>query len=314
LRAVGPGPDRRAGRTGARRRPAPAGPAVSSARTGGRHRRTARRGAGAVHLAAGRSPGSPGRGARAAGPRMVAARPARAAHPRLLPGRGRPGRALLAVPRGPVRTARPGRGDAVVVDARDVPVSAPAARGAPAYAELGAMSNFSFLEGASHPRELIAQARALGLAAIGLADRNTLAGVVRAHVAAREAGLRLLVGCRLAFTDGTELIVFPRDRAAYRRLCRLLSIGKTGAADGPRVEKGETRLGCDPAVAFGGGRIPAWVAARPTRVAMGGSPWAPRPGGRSRTSSPVWNSGGGPGRIGSIWPPRRGTGATTGPG
>src|SRR5690606_33756341 len=107
----------------------------------------------------------------------------------------------------------------------------------------------------SHPRELIAQARALGLAAIGLADRNTLAGVVRAHVAAREAGLRLLVGCRLAFTDGTELIVFPRDRAAYGRLCRLLSTGKTGAADGPRVEKGETRLGFDQAVAFGEGLV-----------------------------------------------------------
>ncbi len=95
------------------------------------------------------------------------------------------------------------------------------------YVELGAATNFSFLEGASHPHEMVAAARALGHAALGVADRNTLAGMVRAHMAAREVGLRLIVGCRLAFTDGTELIVFPRDRAAYARLCRLLSQGKS---------------------------------------------------------------------------------------
>ncbi len=98
----------------------------------------------------------------------------------------------------------------------------------PAYAELDARSNFSFLEGASHPAELVEQAKALGLAAIGVADRNTLAGVVRAHAAAKLHGVRLLVGCRLTFLDGAELIVYPRDRAAYGRLCRLLSIGKSG--------------------------------------------------------------------------------------
>ncbi len=95
------------------------------------------------------------------------------------------------------------------------------------YAELDCRSNFSFLEGASHPGELVEQARALGHAAMGVADRNTLAGVVRAHAAARDAGLRLLVGCRLVFTDGAALIVYPRDRAAYGRLCRLLSLGKS---------------------------------------------------------------------------------------
>ncbi|MDB5716766.1 MAG: error-prone polymerase, partial [Sphingomonas bacterium] len=103
------------------------------------------------------------------------------------------------------------------------------ADGAPAYAELGAMSNFSFLEGASSPSHLIEQAAHVGIAALGLADRNSLAGVVRAHVAAKKAGVRLLVGCRLSFTDGTDLIVFPRDRAAYGRLCRLLSLGKSEA-------------------------------------------------------------------------------------
>ena len=88
-----------------------------------------------------------------------------------------------------------------------------------AYAELDARSNFSFLEGGSHPAELVDQAKALGLAAIGVADRNSLAGVVRAHAAAKKAGLPLLVGCRLAFRDGTELIVYPKDRSAYGRLC-----------------------------------------------------------------------------------------------
>ena len=83
-----------------------------------------------------------------------------------------------------------------------------------AYAELDVRTNFSFLEGGSHPAELVAQAKHLGLAAIGVADRNSLAGVVRAHAEAKKQGLKLLIGCRLQFTDGAELLVYPRDRAA----------------------------------------------------------------------------------------------------
>ena len=105
-----------------------------------------------------------------------------------------------------------------------------------AYAELQAISNFSFLSGGSHPDELVAQAKALGLAALGLADRNTLAGVVRAHVAAREIGLRLIVGARLDLDDGLSLICYPTDRQAYGRLCRLLSRGQA------RAEKGRCQL------------------------------------------------------------------------
>jgi error-prone DNA polymerase len=101
------------------------------------------------------------------------------------------------------------------------------------YAELDLISNFSFLEGGSHPAELVQQARALGLTAIGIADRNTLAGVVRAHAEAKKHRFRLLIGCRLAFQDGTELIVYPRDRAAYGRLCRLLSVGKSRVTENP---------------------------------------------------------------------------------
>ena len=130
------------------------------------------------------------------------------------------------------------------------------------YAELGAITNFSFLEGASHPGEIMHQARALGLAAVGVADRNTLAGMVRALMGAEEVDIPLIVGARLSFTDGTDLIVFPRDRAAYGRLCRLLTLGKSemvpqaGAqSDGDRIEKAETRLTFEQAVGLGEGMI-----------------------------------------------------------
>lgn len=126
------------------------------------------------------------------------------------------------------------------------------------YAELGAITNFSFLEGASHPGEVMHQAKALGLAAVGVADRNTLAGMVRALMGAEEMGIPLIVGARLGFTDGTDLIVFPRDRAAYGRLCRLLTLGKSEAvpqagaqSDGDRIEKAETRLTFEQAVSLG---------------------------------------------------------------
>jgi error-prone DNA polymerase len=110
------------------------------------------------------------------------------------------------------------------------------------YAELQATSNFSFLRGASHPGELVLGADALGLEAIGVCDRNSLAGVVRAWSEAngrREAGskIRALTGCRLDFADGTpSLVVYPADRAAYGRLTRLLTIGQR------RAEKGSCDL------------------------------------------------------------------------
>ncbi|KAB2657068.1 error-prone DNA polymerase [Brucella tritici] len=103
------------------------------------------------------------------------------------------------------------------------------------YFEMAAASNFSFLCGASHPQELVARAHELGLSGIGIADRNTLAGVVRAHAAWKDFrdknDFRLFIGCRLSFTDGTpNMVVYPRDRAAYGQLCRLLTEGKVRAA------------------------------------------------------------------------------------
>ncbi|CAO3351149.1 error-prone DNA polymerase [Azospirillum palustre] len=100
------------------------------------------------------------------------------------------------------------------------------------YAELQLATNFSFLEGASHPDELAMTAAALGLTAVGVTDRNSLAGVVQMHVAAKKAGIRPLIGCRLDLTDADSLLAYPTDRAAYARLSRLLTLGKMRAPKG----------------------------------------------------------------------------------
>ena len=100
------------------------------------------------------------------------------------------------------------------------------------FAELAARSNFSFLDGASHPEELVEAAGALGLAGLGICDTNSLAGVVRGHVAARELGLPFRVGCRLRLEDGSEWLAWPGDRAGYGRLTALLSRGRMQSAKG----------------------------------------------------------------------------------
>ncbi|NNU16058.1 error-prone DNA polymerase [Parvularcula sp. ZS-1/3] len=100
------------------------------------------------------------------------------------------------------------------------------------YAELSITSNFTFLTGASHPEEYAIWAKERGLEAIGIADRNTFAGLVRAHVAAKEVGIRFLPGVRLAFSCGMEVIAYPKDRPAYGRLCRLLTLGKRRTVKG----------------------------------------------------------------------------------
>jgi error-prone DNA polymerase len=100
------------------------------------------------------------------------------------------------------------------------------------YTELQLTTNFSFLRGASHPEELFAQALHLGYETLAVTDRNSVAGIVRAHQAARETGLRLVVGCRLDLRDNISLLVYPTNRASYSRLCRLLSLGKKRAGKG----------------------------------------------------------------------------------
>ena len=159
------------------------------------------------------------------------------------------------------------------------------------YAELQASSNFSFLRGASHPEELVQAAAALGYEALGIADRNTLAGVVRAHGAAKRAKLKLVIGARLdLFDDASKpqagstfgVLVFPQDRAAYGCLSRLLTLGKR------RAPKAECWLGLDDLIAHAEGqqlialppeepgqdftvRVRALVKAAPGRVHLAGS-------------------------------------------
>jgi error-prone DNA polymerase len=117
------------------------------------------------------------------------------------------------------------------------------------YAELAVTTNFSFLRGAAHPREMVARADELGLAAIGIADRNSFAGVVRAYDEAKKRNIKLLVGTRLVTTDGLEVIAYPTDRDAYGRLCRLLTQGNR------KAKKGECHLGFDDILATSEGQM-----------------------------------------------------------
>ncbi|WP_287786854.1 error-prone DNA polymerase [Acidiphilium sp.] len=103
---------------------------------------------------------------------------------------------------------------------------------APHYAELQVTSHFSFLRGASSCAELFAKAASLGIAALAITDRNSLAGIVRAHEAAKASGVRLIIGCRLDLIDGATILVYPTDHDAYARLCRLLSLGKRRGGKG----------------------------------------------------------------------------------
>src|SRR6202789_4528518 len=117
------------------------------------------------------------------------------------------------------------------------------------YTELQVTTNYSFLRGASQIEELVARAAVLRMKALAVTDRNSLAGIVRAHVAAKEAGIRLIVGCRLDLADGMSVLVYPTDRPAYARLCRLLSLGKK------RAGKAQCRLDWADLVAYGEGLI-----------------------------------------------------------
>jgi error-prone DNA polymerase len=122
-----------------------------------------------------------------------------------------------------------------------------------AYAELAVTTNFSFLRGASHPEEMVIAAEELGLAAIGIADRNSFAGVVRAYRQwkKREA-IKFIVGTRLVTVDGFEVLTYPKNREAYGRLCRLLTDCNQRTK---KVGKGECRLTFDDILSASEGQI-----------------------------------------------------------
>src|SRR3984957_6751575 len=183
----------------------------------------------------------------------MGARARRDADAGLFPRRGRSGLAVLALSRRTLRSRDRAAGRqaraAELVHARIV-------RMTPAYAEIGITTNFSFLRGGSDPRAYVQQAGILGLPVIGIADHNTLAGVVRAF---KELGNpeikhkpRLLIGSRIVFVDGTpDILVYPRDRAAYGRLCQLLTRGKRGEG----TLKGECHLTFDDLLEFAEGQL-----------------------------------------------------------
>src|SRR5882757_5989610 len=128
------------------------------------------------------------------------------------------------------------------------------------YLEFAVASNFSFLRGASHPEELMLQAAHIVIDGIGLCDRNSVAGVVRAHLIKREKELTLRYhpGARLVFADGTpDILAYPRDRAGWGRLTRLLTVGNL------KAKKGDCVLTLDDLIAHSFGL---------ELIAMGGTP------------------------------------------
>ena len=100
------------------------------------------------------------------------------------------------------------------------------------YVELQTLTAFSFQEGASLPEEIAHRAAEIGHAAVAIADRNTLSGVVRAHIAAKKLGLRFIVGARLDLANGESFLAYPENRFAYGQLCRLITIGRRRAGKG----------------------------------------------------------------------------------
>ena len=124
------------------------------------------------------------------------------------------------------------------------------------YAELHCLSNFSFLEGASHPDELVERAAALNYAALAITDRNSLAGVVRAHVAAKAAALKLIVGAEITPLDAPPVILLATDRTAYGRLARLITVGRR------RAPKGDCQLTLDDVAQHSAGLIACVVMRR----------------------------------------------------
>ena len=124
------------------------------------------------------------------------------------------------------------------------------------YAPLWCKSNFSFLEGASHPDELVEEALRFGLPALALTDRDGVYGVVRAHVRAREVGLKLIIGSEITIDDGSTIVLLAQDRGGYANLCRLITKGRL------RSEKGESAVSWDEVCAHAQGLIALWGGAR----------------------------------------------------
>jgi len=128
------------------------------------------------------------------------------------------------------------------------------------YVPLWCKSNFSFLEGASHPDELVDEACRLGLPALALTDRDGVYGVVRAHVKAREVGIKLIIGSEVTVQDGATIVLLAQDRGGYANLCWLITKGRL------RSEKGESAVGWDEVCVHAPGLIALWGGVENLRV------------------------------------------------
>ncbi|MEX2327497.1 MAG: PHP domain-containing protein, partial [Pseudomonadales bacterium] len=106
----------------------------------------------------------------------------------------------------------------------------------PRYAELHCITNYSFLRGASHPHELVSQAAVLGYSAIAITDECSMAGVVKAYMAAGDCGIKLIIGSEFQLDDGVHLVLLATNRVSYGQICNLITVGRR------RTEKGEYRL------------------------------------------------------------------------
>ena len=123
------------------------------------------------------------------------------------------------------------------------------------YVPLQCLSHYSFLEGASSPADLVVAAKALGLEALALTDRDGIYGIPRAHVVAREAGLRLIIGSRLTLGDDSTLVLLATGREGYANLCRLITTGRLRSAKGEcSVEWSEVAGHAEELIALWGGR------------------------------------------------------------
>src|SRR5262249_23782601 len=123
----------------------------------------------------------------------------------------------------------------------------------PAYAELHCLSNFSFLRGASHPEELVERAQTLGYAALAITDECSLSGVVRAHLAAKESRLQLIIGSEITLVDGVTLVLLATDRQSYGNLSQLITRGRRNAI------KGSYTLSRDDVATHAEGLLALWV-------------------------------------------------------
>ena len=151
---------------------------------------------------------------------------------------------------------------------QSTPVGSPHA----AYAELHCLTNFTFLRGASHPEELVERASALGYTALAITDECSMAGVVKAHIAAKRCQLKLIIGNELTLEDGTKIILLAKNRQGYGELCHIITLARR------RAKKGQYQVTLKDFKGSTEHLIAIWIPQHQQRLEPGGRttwPWPP---------------------------------------